>query len=84
MDNLVLKAGEEKFFPVHSFVAFRLNQAKFAKAFAEKHGDPGPFMVIKNQGFPPGHNLYQKRPQMITIDVRGELISLPGSLFAPY
>lgn len=84
MNKVELKAGEEKFFPVHSFVAFHLGKAKLAHAFAEEHGDPGPFMVMKNQGYPPGHNLYQKDPQMITIAVKGELIRLPGSSFAPY
>lgn len=82
--EVVLRPGEERFFSVHCLVAFRDDKANFAQAFVKKHGDPGPFMVIKNQGFPPGHDLYQKNPQKITVAVNGEPVCLSGSLFVPY
>lgn len=85
MDKEVrLGSGEEKFFPVNSLVSFSARAAKFARDFVEKHEDPGPYMVLKSEGFPPGHNLRDRSPQKITIAVNGNPIPLPGSLFAPY
>jgi len=79
-----LSSGEEKFFPVNSLVSFSARAAKFAREFAERHNDKGPYMVVKNEGFPPGHNRHQENPQRITIAVNGNPIPLPGSMFAPY
>ncbi len=84
MDKVELKAGEERFFPVNSLVSFSSRAAKFARDFVEEHKDAGPYMVVKNKGFPPGHNRRRENPQKVTIVVNDDLISLPGSLFAPY
>jgi len=84
MDKVELKAGDERFFPVNSLVSFSSRAAKFARDFIEEHQDPGPYMVIKTEGFPPGHNARHTNPQKITIAVNGDLVSLPGAMFAPY
>jgi len=84
MSNVELKSGEERFFPANSLVSFSARAAKFAREFVAKHGDPGPYMVIKNEGFPPGHNLREANPQKVTIAVNGGSACLSGALFVPY
>jgi|GEM_PF-3088516 len=79
-----LGSGEERFFPVNSLVTFSPRAAKFARDFVREHNDAGPYMVVKNEGFPPGHNRHQENPQKVTIAVNGNPIPLPGSMFAPY
>ena len=84
MSEVQLKAGEERFFPVHSLVSFSVRAAKFAHNFVAEHQDEGPYMVLKNEGFPPGHRKHQDAPQQITIAVKGQPIRLKGSLFVLY
>jgi hypothetical protein len=84
MGKDVKSAAEEKFFPVNSLVTFSTRAIEFAKEFAKKHRDGGPYMVVKNEGFPPGHNRRQEKPQTITIAVSNGLVSLPGSMFIAY
>jgi len=83
-ERVVLRQGKEKFFPANCLVAFGIEAAKFARDFAEERGDGGPYMVLKTEGFPPGHALYGAQPQHITIAVNGNPVRLPGSRFVPY
>ena len=77
-------SGEEKFFPVNSLVSFSARAAKFARGFVEENKDAGPYMVVKTEGYPPGHHRRQENPQKITIAVKDNTVSLPGSMFVPY